>query len=90
MGEPATETMHEEKDTSSNASGDAGGVATGGWECVWNCKTATPVHHMAFSPDGTLFATAGRNDRLVKIWFENKFGKFFFIKFKYLAEILGR
>ncbi|XP_075227186.1 rabconnectin-3 alpha isoform X2 [Lycorma delicatula] len=43
-----------------------------GWECVWKCHTATPILHMAFSPDGTLFATAGRNDRLVKIWFENK------------------
>lgn len=43
-----------------------------GWDCVWRCAPATPVLHMAFSPDGTLFATAGRNDRLVKIWFENK------------------
>ncbi|XP_065223519.1 dmX-like protein 2 isoform X2 [Planococcus citri] len=43
-----------------------------GWDCVWKCQTATPVHHIAFSPDGTLFATAGRDDRLVKIWFENK------------------
>ncbi|KAK6643958.1 hypothetical protein RUM43_000223 [Polyplax serrata] len=42
------------------------------WECVWRCKTASPVTHMAFSPDSTLFATAGNNDRLVKIWFENK------------------
>lgn len=42
------------------------------WECVWRCKTAAPVTHLAFSPDGTLFATAGHNDRLVKIWFENK------------------
>ncbi|KAL0271823.1 UNVERIFIED_CONTAM: hypothetical protein PYX00_008798 [Menopon gallinae] len=42
------------------------------WECIWRCKTAAPVTHMAFSPDGTLFATAGNNDRLVKIWFENK------------------
>lgn len=43
-----------------------------GWECVWSCHTATPVFHMSFSPDGTLFATAGSSDRLVKIWFENK------------------
>lgn len=43
-----------------------------GWDCVWKCQTATPVHHIAFSPDGTLFATAGRDDRLAKIWFENK------------------
>lgn len=45
---------------------------SGGWNCVWKCRTATPVHLMSFSPDGTLFATTGMNDRLVKIWFENK------------------
>ncbi|XP_043498193.1 dmX-like protein 2 isoform X6 [Polistes fuscatus] len=44
----------------------------GAWNCVWKCRTATPVHLMRFSPDGTLFATTGMNDRLVKIWFENK------------------
>ncbi|XP_011309847.1 dmX-like protein 2 isoform X2 [Fopius arisanus] len=44
----------------------------GGWNCVWKCRTAIPVHLMSFSPDGTLFATTGLNDRLVKIWFENK------------------
>ncbi|XP_055842018.1 dmX-like protein 2 isoform X1 [Episyrphus balteatus] len=42
------------------------------WESIWSCQTAIPVYHMAFSPDGTLFATSGRNDRLVKIWYENK------------------
>ncbi|XP_059484944.1 dmX-like protein 2 [Neocloeon triangulifer] len=42
------------------------------WECVWKQKTATPTVHMAFSADGTLFATAGKSDRLVKIWFEQK------------------
>ncbi|XP_055631831.1 dmX-like protein 2 isoform X2 [Toxorhynchites rutilus septentrionalis] len=42
------------------------------WDCVWKCHTATSVHHMAFSPDGTLFATSGRSDRLVKVWYENK------------------
>lgn len=45
------------------------------WECVWKCHTAMPVHHMSFSPDGTLFATSGKSDRLVKIWYENKNGK---------------
>lgn len=48
------------------------------WECVWNCQTATPVYNMAFSPDGTLFATSGRSDRLVKVWYENKHSKFFY------------
>lgn len=46
------------------------------WECVWKCHTATPVHHMSFSPDGTLFATSGKSDRLVKIWYENKNGEY--------------
>ncbi|XP_063931709.1 dmX-like protein 2 isoform X3 [Zophobas morio] len=42
------------------------------WQCVWKASTAIPVQHLAFSPDGTLFATCGENDRLVKIWYENK------------------
>lgn len=46
------------------------------WECVWKCHTASPVHHMAFSPDGTLFATSGKSDRLVKVWYENKHCKY--------------
>lgn len=46
------------------------------WQCVWKANTATPVQHLAFSPDGTLFATSGENDRLVKIWYENKHCKF--------------
>ncbi|KAG5878732.1 hypothetical protein JTB14_000166 [Gonioctena quinquepunctata] len=42
------------------------------WQCVWKANTAIPVQHLAFSPDGTLFATCGENDRLVKIWYENR------------------
>ncbi|XP_060524786.1 dmX-like protein 2 isoform X2 [Cylas formicarius] len=42
------------------------------WNCVWKAITAIPIQHLAFSPDGTLFATCGENDRLVKIWYENK------------------
>lgn len=59
------------------------GNEPGAWNCVWKCRTATPVHLMSFSPDGTLFATTGFNDRLVKIWFENKQCKIF----AYLTEI---
>ena len=44
------------------------------WENIWSCQTAIPIYHMTFSPDGSLFATCGRNDRLVKIWYENKQG----------------
>ncbi|KAK6180445.1 hypothetical protein SNE40_012599 [Patella caerulea] len=44
----------------------------GSWECVWKCKPATTVYHVKFSPDGFLFATAGKADRLVKIWYEDR------------------
>lgn len=50
------------------------------WDCVWRCRTSSPVTHLSFSPDGTLFATAGNNDRLVKIWFENKHCKFLILR----------
>jgi WD40 repeat protein len=39
------------------------------WECVWKCATATEVHFLSFSTDSCLFATAGKFDRLVKIWY---------------------
>lgn len=41
------------------------------WTCVWFCKTSTPVCYLSFSPDGTLFCSTGRSDRLVKIWYES-------------------
>ena len=41
------------------------------WESVWKCKTATTVHYLKFSPDGSLFVSAGKSDRLVKIWYES-------------------
>lgn len=40
---------------------------------------------MAFSPDGTLFATSGKSDRLVKVWYENKHCKF--LTFLYLLFV---
>ena len=49
---------------------DVGGVsssrppAPGGWSCLWKTRPANPVSYLSFSPDGTLFATAGKNDRL--------------------------
>ncbi|XP_040852531.1 dmX-like protein 1 isoform X5 [Ochotona curzoniae] len=41
----------------------------GGWRCVWHCKTASQVHLMKFSPDGEFFATAGKDDCLLKVWY---------------------
>ncbi|XP_077556185.1 rabconnectin-3 alpha isoform X7 [Haemaphysalis longicornis] len=38
------------------------------WDNIWHCRTSQPVSFLRFSPDGTLFASAGKSDRLVKIW----------------------
>ncbi|KAM8972061.1 dmX-like protein 2 isoform 2-T2 [Pelodytes ibericus] len=39
------------------------------WKCIWQCKTAVPVHLMKWSPDGEYFATAGKDDCLLKVWY---------------------
>ncbi|XP_015601429.1 dmX-like protein 2 isoform X2 [Cephus cinctus] len=71
--DPSTVTFSIGGESESPGGGEStSGNEPGSWSCVWKCRTATPVHLMSFSPDGTLFATTGLNDRLVKIWFENK------------------
>lgn len=30
------------------------------WACVWKNQTASPIHHLKFSPDGLLFASASK------------------------------
>ncbi|XP_069736632.1 dmX-like protein 1 isoform X5 [Phaenicophaeus curvirostris] len=44
-------------------------VGLGEWNCIWQCKTASQVCLMKFSPDGEFFATAGKDDCLVKVWY---------------------
>ncbi|XP_034639200.1 dmX-like protein 2 isoform X1 [Trachemys scripta elegans] len=39
------------------------------WKCVWQCKTAVSVRLMEWSPDGEYFATAGKDDCLLKVWY---------------------
>ncbi|XP_057272660.1 dmX-like protein 1 [Pezoporus wallicus] len=41
----------------------------GEWRCIWQCKTASQVCLIKFSPDGEFFATAGKDDCLVKVWY---------------------
>jgi len=41
------------------------------WSCVWQCSTATNVCFLNFSPDGSLFVSAGKTDRLAKIWYRS-------------------
>ncbi|XP_056393355.1 dmX-like protein 1 isoform X2 [Hyla sarda] len=42
------------------------------WTCIWQCKTAFSIHLMKFSPDGEFFATAGKDDCLVKVWYNSE------------------
>ncbi|KAM5235802.1 dmX-like protein 2 isoform 1-T1 [Ctenodactylus gundi] len=39
------------------------------WKCVWQCKTSVSVRLMEWSPDGEYFATAGKDDCLLKVWY---------------------
>ncbi|XP_066885969.1 dmX-like protein 2 isoform X4 [Kogia breviceps] len=39
------------------------------WKCIWQCKTSVSVHLMEWSPDGEYFATAGKDDCLLKVWY---------------------
>uniref|UniRef100_A0AAQ5YS59 RAVE complex protein Rav1 C-terminal domain-containing protein n=1 Tax=Amphiprion ocellaris TaxID=80972 RepID=A0AAQ5YS59_AMPOC len=39
------------------------------WNCVWQCKTAASVHVAKWSPDGEYFATVGKDDCLLKVWY---------------------
>ncbi|KAH0501438.1 DmX-like protein 1 [Microtus ochrogaster] len=48
---------------------DRTGLNFGDWVCIWHCKTASQVHLMKFSPDGEFFATAGKDDCLLKVWY---------------------
>lgn len=40
----------------------------GGWVVSWSCSISQPAKLLASSGDGTLLATAGEFDRLVKVW----------------------
>ncbi|XP_072478986.1 dmX-like protein 2 isoform X2 [Notamacropus eugenii] len=39
------------------------------WKCIWQCRTSVSVHLMEWSPDGEYFATAGKDDCLLKVWY---------------------
>ena len=42
------------------------------WSCLWKTRPANPIVFMSVSADGSLFATAGANDRLVRVWYQNQ------------------
>ena len=59
-------------DEVSFAIGDSDASSSTGWSCLWKTRPANPVKYLAFSSDGTLFATAGKHDRLVRVWYQNQ------------------
>ncbi|XP_028679377.1 dmX-like protein 2 isoform X1 [Erpetoichthys calabaricus] len=64
---PAADILVEEE--SSQAFDDKLPPVLNDWKCVWHCKTAVSVHIMKWSPDGEYFATAGKDDCLLKVWY---------------------
>lgn len=66
--------QHEVK--SSGISFQVGGEDPGNscttWSCLWKTRPANPIAFLAYSADGSLFATAGFNDRLVRVWYQNQ------------------
>ncbi|XP_061217022.1 dmX-like protein 1 [Neopsephotus bourkii] len=54
---------------SDNDSTERTDTGLGEWRCIWQCKTASQVCLMKFSPDGEFFATAGKDDCLLKVWY---------------------
>ncbi|KAJ7424473.1 Dmx like 1 [Pitangus sulphuratus] len=59
-------------DPSDNDSTERTDIGLGEWRCIWQCKTASQVCLMKFSPDGEFFATAGKDDCLVKVWYNTE------------------
>ncbi|CDW52018.1 Protein RBC-1, isoform a [Trichuris trichiura] len=44
-------------------------TASSAWDCVWSSKLDSPLRQVRFSPDGSMFASCGKNDKVVKVWF---------------------
>ncbi|XP_062404606.1 dmX-like protein 2 isoform X1 [Sardina pilchardus] len=64
---PSCDTLVEEED--SQLADDKPHPVLNDWKCVWQCKTAAAVHITKWSPDGEYFATAGKDDCLLKVWY---------------------
>ncbi|XP_030620734.1 dmX-like protein 2 isoform X3 [Chanos chanos] len=64
---PSADTLVEEED--SQLADDKPHPMFNDWTCVWQCRTAAAVHITKWSPDGEYFATAGKDDCLLKVWY---------------------
>ncbi|XP_020496877.2 dmX-like protein 2 isoform X5 [Labrus bergylta] len=64
---PLTDALIEEED--GQLTEDKPHPVLNDWNCVWQCKTAASVHIAKWSPDGEYFATVGKDDCLLKVWY---------------------
>ncbi|XP_047436100.1 dmX-like protein 2 isoform X4 [Mugil cephalus] len=64
---PPTDALIEEED--GQMTDDKPHPVLNDWTCVWQCKTAASVHVAKWSPDGEYFATVGKDDCLLKVWY---------------------
>ncbi|XP_062860822.1 dmX-like protein 2 isoform X2 [Trichomycterus rosablanca] len=60
---PTADTLQEEEDEEKTH------PVLNDWKCVWECKTASAVQVIKWSPDGEYFATVGKDDCLLKVWY---------------------
>lgn len=42
------------------------------WFLTWSCELAKAINFLRYSPDSTLFCSAGESDKLVKVWYETR------------------
>ncbi|XP_038556761.1 dmX-like protein 2 isoform X7 [Micropterus salmoides] len=66
-GPPLADVLIEEEDGQMNE--DKPHPVLNDWNCIWQCKTAASVHIAKWSPDGEYFATVGKDDCLLKVWY---------------------
>ncbi|XP_076849811.1 dmX-like protein 2 isoform X3 [Brachyhypopomus gauderio] len=64
---PTTDTLLEEE--AGQLTEDQPHPVLNDWKCVWQCKTAAAIHIIKWSPDGEYFATVGKDDCLLKVWY---------------------
>uniref|UniRef100_A0A6I8PMC7 Dmx like 2 n=1 Tax=Ornithorhynchus anatinus TaxID=9258 RepID=A0A6I8PMC7_ORNAN len=67
---PSNDALEEEQEADDDQSeGAKAPPLLNDWKCIWQCKTAVSVLLMEWSPDGEYFATAGKDDCLLKVWY---------------------
>jgi hypothetical protein len=61
--------------------------STNHWYLSWTCELASPINFLRYSPDSTLFCSANRSDKLVKVWYETRTNSYSFTYLKHPEPI---